>query len=372
MSKSESTMLKGIGLLLMLYHHLYYKLDRFDDFGFYSLIFSNNRVNWFALNFKVCVFIFVFATGYGMVLVEKRYRKGKTAAELSAFKTELKRQYKKALSRYWDLVKTLIFLMVVALIITYALGSSKNLSSVFGNPKAIGIGIFTNMTGIADIFKLFTNTNHLGLVWYNSSWWYATLAAAYIFTFPVLYYVLRKTKPWLMCFAVVLIDVALVMKGVKLPTFIEHLPALTFGMATAEMGVFEQLAAWMKGHPLRRTGLIAGSVAAYVILAILKNGNDWNFILLALMTVAMAILLKAGFSKVPVLNKFLEIIGKNSRYMWLLHTFIYSHWFKQQLFSLKNVGLIYVAEVLATFMLAWVLKFVFDLGDKSIKKLIHR
>ena len=56
----------------MIFHHLFYKAENYQDFVIRFSPFSEERINFYALLCKVCVAIFVFISGYG---VAASYRK---------------------------------------------------------------------------------------------------------------------------------------------------------------------------------------------------------------------------------------------------------------------------------------------------------
>lgn len=64
--KRESEFCKGIGIAMMIFHHLFYKAENYQDFVISFAPFSEERINFYALLCKVCVAIFVFISGYGI------------------------------------------------------------------------------------------------------------------------------------------------------------------------------------------------------------------------------------------------------------------------------------------------------------------
>ena len=67
MTKKQSKMIKGIAILCMIFHHLFYRIERFDKYGFTGVIGSSKLTNSIAYDMKVCVALFVFVSGYGML-----------------------------------------------------------------------------------------------------------------------------------------------------------------------------------------------------------------------------------------------------------------------------------------------------------------
>lgn len=95
-SKDNSLVLKGFGILLMLFHHLFYSPKSQSLFRDYHINLGSidiGIVNQLGLYCKLCVAIFVFASGYGL---ETTY----LSRDLSVM-TFYKRRFKKLFLNYW-------------------------------------------------------------------------------------------------------------------------------------------------------------------------------------------------------------------------------------------------------------------------------
>lgn len=67
LTKNDSFAIKGLAIILMLFHHLYCTADRFNGFEIDFTPFSQTFVVNVAFLFKVCVSLFAFITGYGLL-----------------------------------------------------------------------------------------------------------------------------------------------------------------------------------------------------------------------------------------------------------------------------------------------------------------
>lgn len=95
-SKRNSLFLKGAGILLMLFHHLFYSpssTSLFWDYHIHVGSFDFGVVNQIGIFSKLCVAIFVFASGYG--LETTFYNK-----EIGALSFYI-HQFKKLYLNYW-------------------------------------------------------------------------------------------------------------------------------------------------------------------------------------------------------------------------------------------------------------------------------
>ncbi|MCM1232538.1 MAG: hypothetical protein NC489_20635 [Ruminococcus flavefaciens] len=67
-SKNDSLICKGVAILLMLFHHMYTSVDRFEDYVINFKPFSQDFIVNIANYDKICVGIYVFISAYGLTL----------------------------------------------------------------------------------------------------------------------------------------------------------------------------------------------------------------------------------------------------------------------------------------------------------------
>ena len=67
-SKEDSTALKGIAILWMIFHHCFHDIDLFKDLNLNFAPFTMEGVLNVGIYAKVCVAIFAFVSGYGLYL----------------------------------------------------------------------------------------------------------------------------------------------------------------------------------------------------------------------------------------------------------------------------------------------------------------
>ena len=64
-TKAETARVKGIGILLLLFHHLFYNVDFVEKTKMEFLFLSEDRIQPVAVMARVCVWLFVFLSAYG-------------------------------------------------------------------------------------------------------------------------------------------------------------------------------------------------------------------------------------------------------------------------------------------------------------------
>lgn len=166
----DTNVLKGVGILLMLMHHLFfYPNGMYDDF-----VMSNGMhvLNSVSVGFgKLCVAIFVFLSGSGLTKVAG------TKGGIGNIRTFYRRRYIKLMSNYW-----LIFLIFVP--IEYFV-LNKTFSAYYGGGSL--------WKAVCDFFGL---AKIIGYDSYNTTWWFYGCIIILYLLFP-LFYIINKKKPLL-------------------------------------------------------------------------------------------------------------------------------------------------------------------------------
>lgn len=160
----DTNILKGIALILLLIHHLFYL-----DNGLYDDITIAGRgiVQTFGLWSKICVAIFVFLSGYGLTV---QTEKASGVGNLAQFYW---RRFTKLLFNYWFI--WLIFVPIGVYVFNYTFYEA------YGNYA--GIKFLLDATGLINAF---------GLYGYNVTWWFYSCIILLYLLFPFLYRLLKK------------------------------------------------------------------------------------------------------------------------------------------------------------------------------------
>ena len=164
--RNASTALKGIAIIMLLFHHSFGKAGYYEGYTVFFFPFAETQINNIAVSFKICVAIFAFISGYGLFL--NYQEKDKT---LSSSKWCIQR-YIKSFSGYW-------FAWTLIVIIRQII-DGKTAEVFFDNGPYKGVAyIVINFLGLSQIF----NTPTL-----NMTWWYMSAVFSFIIFLPVIYY----------------------------------------------------------------------------------------------------------------------------------------------------------------------------------------
>lgn len=166
LTTTDSNVLKGIALLFLLIHHLFYiRNGRFDDIEIFN---GHYLVNMIGQACKVCVPMFVFLSGYGLTA-------GAEKMDSFDYKRFYIHRFSKLYLNYW-----LIWLIFVPIGV---LGLGISFDKVYGNHILEKI--------ILDFFGLINLTGGYG---YNPTWWFYSCITVLYLLFPFIITWCRRSK----------------------------------------------------------------------------------------------------------------------------------------------------------------------------------
>lgn len=309
LSKSNSLILKGGGILLMLIHHLFYSEWSqllYNDITIHG-VGVVNQIGHFC---KLCVAVFVFVSGYGLA-----------ASTSSGMKLKdfYWRRFKKLYLNYWY-----IWLLFVPVSIF-----------VFGRTFTEAYGDHSVVKGVLDFFGLLPM---FGFDSYNPTWWFYNCIIILYLLFPLLNkWIIRSTYP--------LVSLAITC---GLLFFIPGINVISGYLFTFVVGMI------MSKMPVEWV-----------------NETKWWQVLIALMMLSLWRLTKncpiqiadgllcAGMALMVYQIKWgkwlrivMESLGKHSMNIFLIHTFIYYFWFTDIIYITKNPFVIFLTLLSLSILLS--------------------
>lgn len=296
MTKQQTTELKGIALLLLLWHHLFYKsIGLYYDW--------HQIVNVSGMTSKCCVALFVILSGYGLMV--------SCGKELN-LKTFFVKRFTKLYLNYW-----LIWLLFVPVGVLFF---GRTFDVVYGD------AVIPNM--LLDFFGLL---NCRMLYGYNATWWFYSCIILLYLSFPLLRWIRLKSK--VAFYIVMVLAIGLGMHpthGYFLYPIKYYLFPFCLGM---EMAV--------SGSRLREVGLSDPMkfVLSFLFLALCVTVRicTQRYVLMIDSLIAFFIIISyLTLSLKPeegFVRKGLGFLGKHSFNIFLFHTFIFSLYFKEYTYS---------------------------------------
>lgn len=161
-SKKDTLVIKGIAILLMMYHHCFRDESLYRNFEISFFPFSEHYVVKLATVGKICVPLFAFLSGYGLYLSYTNSKEKGTEWAL--------RRYLKTFSGFW-------LIWVLGAIATQCFNGT------FFKTFFYKRDIWTAMTDICLDFLGLANMFHTPSI--NGTWWYMSAVIVFIVIVPL-------------------------------------------------------------------------------------------------------------------------------------------------------------------------------------------
>lgn len=312
LSREDTNVLKGLALLLLLAHHLFYINDgQYNDM---HIIGRYNLVQTIGYSSKICVAIFVFLSGFGLSVKYQRV----VSIEKKRFYAE---RFTKLYINYW--IIWLLF-MPISLIIF-----GPSLHQAYGS--MIPVKLLLDFTGLINV---------IGLYGYNPTWWfYSCIILLYAF-FPFIHACNRKGfMPFMLIASVVLY---LIPGNIALCARL-FLPSFLIGVYMAEN---------KKNTP---------PLFACAIMLIMLLGERVYMkyeILCDAITVMMLTLVYVQIKLPKWLSAILHYLGRHSMNIFLFHTFIYYLWFRDYIYISRSPLVIYMTLLISCIIISIAIEYV--------------
>lgn len=350
----QTNIAKGVALIMLLWHHLFYSsaeyYQRFTTMRLYKGIPIESTVSNYC---KVCVAVFLLLSGYGLYMswqsYEKKVVKSKGKFTILSQLVFVKNHLLKLMFSFW-----LIYILFVPL------------SAFFGTPfweiykNNFWYGLI-DFLGLANLFK----TPSI-----NGTWWFMSVIILFYLLFPLMMFIVKRSPGTLVAIAVFL-TFSPVIKFLPQITFFSRyyawLVPFALGLFFARYGLFEKIAG-LNGSIPKALILTLSLLAASIALRLYLRHKVYldGFFAIAVILFAYLIL-----SRVPVLSKVLEHLGKQSGAIFMFHTFIFSRYFRDFIYSPKNAILIFLLLAVISYLIAVLLQYLrkWTRYDKLVKML---
>lgn len=305
----DSQKMKGIAIVLLMFHHLFGKDKYFENIAVSFIPFSQDQLVNLAYCSKICVAIFAFISGYGLYLNRKK-------STLKPFEWA-KERYIKTFSGYW-FVYLLSFLTGIyrsRTIKTYA--SENYIQSVF--------------YGIVDFFGL---SNLIGTPTLNRTWWYMSAIFCYICLMACYTEKVRNVvEPKIVLLLTMMIPrMILGFRGGNYPgqnSELAFFPAFVLGAVFAEYHVFEKV----RSHHqvLLFFAYILVMLLCYILYINIPYGMFWEIHFLFIPMIFILFFYRYVLM-LPIITDILWFLGKHSMNIFLTHTFISGTYFHKYIY----------------------------------------
>lgn len=353
-SKEDTKKVKGLAIILMLFHHCFLSKDRYKGHEIVFKPFSEAFITKTALSMKICVCIFVFISAYGLTLAMSNYTKD-----------TLSKMNKRMIKRWIRLMNGFFFIFLSLHLYSLVMGFGEY-TKVYGGGKRSVVYFLLDGLGLA---KLAGSPMLVGTFWYMS------LAQIIIFTIPILIWFHKKFGSVVLLAQSVLFYLCFHSMNKALAYFPVYLFTMSLGVVFAEYDVFARIRSLCSESLAKR-------MACFCFLLILLPGSlfirkmlyatFFRAIMEGICAVEVIYFCIEYLNKTPVLKQILAFIGKYSMDIFLIHNFIRIVWYNQFTYSFKYPFLIVAVLLLVSLGVSMILEWIKHLirYDALVQKLI--
>ena len=352
-TKEHSMQMKGIAIIILLFHHCflnaqrwatvpYEKLATTKGWGYYPISFapfSSHTIQYLASFSKICVAMFVFMTGYGMWVSYESQKK----------KTTMSNYIKK---RMVTLMTGFLIIFVVTEILAIPTG---RFIEVYGHDFRSVVYMIIDALGLAKL---------LGTPLFCLTWWYMSLAIVLIMIFPFVHSIMEKYQ-WVVVVASIIVPRACGF-GQSTDLF-RYLLAYTLGMYFAQHDLLARIKEKFMEQNVagKLLSLIVSLIGLAVIIKCRQNAwIGWKYLDFWDGFAAMYVIV---ISYIYILNgkwivKGLGFLGKHSMNIFLIHSFYRDVFFHEFTYSFYYAWLDYIVlmaiSLVTSIVLEWFKKLI--------------
>lgn len=348
-TKYNSLALKGIAIMMMLMHHCFWNKKLFYGYIVSFKPFSADFISQLSNTFKICVSIFAFISGYGLLL---SYNKIKFSTKKNNNKETLKwivNRLIKTLSGFW------IIAILSYIICQFIDGLTQKV--FFSNGIFFGtVNIITNFLGLSSLF----NTSI-----FNDPWWYMSLAIIFILIVPIIVTINKKYGWHTTLLGVIMIPRVI---GFENKSYLYFLFPMILGMLFADKNIIVKFANFKinKNKTINKCikFIIETIILVYLYFLFQRMPKElfWE-IKYAVIPAYFICYLYEFILDIPIIRNILQFFGKHSMNMFLVHEFIRTSYLTDWLYSFKYFGLIVIVLIVTSLLLSIIIE--------QFKKLIH-
>lgn len=334
--KRQTNIAKGVAVLLLLWHHLFYNDPK--NYGKFISILKIDNVPIecvIAGSCKVCVAIFLLLSGYGLYRSYQNICNGTIENKRINVKKDCKfvwNHWIKMMSGYW-----FIYIIFVPMGLLFG----RSFLTYYGlNP----IYYLTEFFGLTYLFFEYN-------VIFNVTWWFMSVIIVLYIIFPLLH----KLLTWQ---SEITLSLSILFMFVNIP-FLHNInywfAPFVFGMYISKYNLFARILN-LCDTLLKKIilSILLIVVSLYIRITFLKNAVYFD----AFFAFAIILFSYMVLSNIPKLSKSFEILGKHSANIFMFHTFIYSYYFQSIIYSPKYSLLIYIFMIFVCVLVSFGLEYL--------------
>lgn len=297
LSKQDTSIMKGVAICAMLFHHLYCSIPDWIR-PYDGLLF------WLGDCGKTCVSLFLFCSGYGL---SAQY--GKTKGVKGKVKYLIKR-FVSFYVNYWT-----VFVIFVPLTVF-----------VFHRPLSVPYGESDNLWKCLALDLI----GVMGIHSYNITWWFNKLIIVLWLLFPFLFWLVNKIPV-----LITIIGSLIIARYWKSVVGWDYYGDLSMFQCPFVLGILwqtrevknERFGVFVKEHQGVFSVISLCMIALFLLLRTKRIIPHWSGVRMdPFLTCAIALFVIFSIKRVKFLSILLSFFGKHSGNIYLLHTFFNIYW----------------------------------------------
>lgn len=235
------------------------------------------------------------------------------------------------MSRYW-------FVYIVFGLLGVAIGASR--FNVYEGDVLFGI---IDFLGLARLFLSPT---------LNSTWWFMFVIIILYIIFPLIYKIASYSPELVLAisFAALISPIIFEEYYYVIRQFQVYQFAFIMGMYCSRYNAFERISNKLD-TPLKRW-IVSGLSVLATAVACLRLDINPRYKLDTVFAIALIVASFTVLSRIPILNRVLEELGKYSAVIFMSHTFIYLYYFRDFIYWFKYPVLIFIVIAIASYIAA--------------------
>ncbi|WP_434309614.1 acyltransferase family protein [Hominifimenecus sp. rT4P-3] len=349
-TKNDTLLVKGVAIILLLFHHLFLTEDLVIAYDLKFMLLSGSMIQILAIMARICVWIFVFLSAYGLTIQYESWKKGNVHFVID--------KWLSLISSFW-----LPFMFVF---ISYGILVQDPMSLYINIPNAV-----FDFLGISDFFHTPTLTG---------SWWYMCFAQVLILLIPFCYYICKKWG-WY-TYLIIFLSLQYLSGGLLSSyggLYSQYYLTIVLGVLCAQSRTFEVILKRPKSRIEKMVQIVievllisGGLLLKYTIM----NNDNWQIssVLSSVIVFNLCLLMREYF-QIDILKKCLVFLGKHSGNMFMIHHFLYT-FIPQWIFWSKNAVISFLCLLFFSLLISIIIEMVksvirYDYGIKKLRLIIN-
>ena len=333
-TKEDTLIVKGIAVVLLIFHHLFRTVDRIAAYGVVPKLLDPEWIACLATDARICVWIFAFLSAYGLSIKYVKVREHCSYAEF------VYRQWLSLMKPFW-------FIYVVVFISSFF---------VFKNPQQVYennlLCIIPDFFGLADIFEL---------PMLSSVWWYMCFAQVLVVTIPFWVYLVERTG--ILSMVIVFIFLRFFGTGFSSTfggSYTQYLYAVIMACYFSQNDLFRVYEEKLNGS--RRWGAGILPLATALCCAHLKvwiSGTVFKStatMFSAVSCVALCLYVQ-NYIRAPLLRKVFLFLGQHSGNIFMIHALIFV-FYPQIVYGSKDVVISTITLLIISLLISVLMEFI--------------